>query len=150
MEVLVTIAVIGAILAAALPSLGAIFEVKQRAAVRELGQTYTWLIDEAALRNVTFRVAYNLDRNTWKVEVGDADTLVFGTPEEREEWEEENGYTNNGLTKEEIDGGAIAVGSDLTSGGDDALSAFDGLDDTIFTTEQTLPDGIPAPVLLPS
>ena len=42
---------------------------------------------EAQLRNV-FSIAINLDRNTWKVEVGDANALVFSNPEEAKEYTE--------------------------------------------------------------
>ena len=57
-EVLVAVAVMAILFVISLPAVNAIFEIEQRAAVRELGQTYTWLMDEAALRNVTFCVVF--------------------------------------------------------------------------------------------
>jgi hypothetical protein len=139
-EIAVSIAVMAAILAISLPAVSNIFEVEQKAAVRNFGQTYTWLMDEAALRNVTFRVVINLDRNTWKVEVGDPDTMVFSTPEAREEWEEARDDERASLTERELQEELEIIG--YSDDGGDALSAFEGLDDPIFMTEQTLPSGI--------
>ena len=81
-EIVVAIAVMALIAAVTLPAMGGLFDLQQRGAVKELGITYTWLLDEAALRNATFRMVFDLDRGTWKVEVGDPDTVVFSTPEE--------------------------------------------------------------------
>ena len=139
-EIAVTIAVMAAILVVSLPAVSNIFEVEQKAAIRELGQTYSWLMDEAALRNVTFRVVINLDRNTWKVEVGDPDTMVFSTPEAREQWEEERDEERASLTERELQEELEIIG--YSGPDEDALSAFEGLDDPIFNTEQALPDGI--------
>ena len=36
-----------------------VYWLKQRSAAKDLAQTYTWLLDEAALRNVAFRMVYN-------------------------------------------------------------------------------------------
>ena len=128
--------------AISLPSLESIFEVEQKAAVRELGTTYTWLMDEAALRNVTFRVVYNLDQNTWKVEVGDPDTMVFGSPDERQAWEDEQSEARASLTESELEEmGESAVMVDDESGMS-MDSDFEGLSDTIFTTAKALPAGI--------
>ena len=141
-EVLVTIAIMAVLFALTLPSLEGIFEVEQKAAVRELGTTYTWLMDEAALRNVTFRVVYNLDQNTWKVEVGDPDTMVFGSPDERQKWEDEQAEARAALTDselEELGESAVVLDNESTDSMD---SDFDGLSDSIFTTANALPAGI--------
>ena len=82
-----TLAIIATFAVVAVPTMAGVLDIQQRAAARELSQTYVWLIDEARLRNVSFRVRYNLDQNTWKVEMGDPNTLVYGTPEAREEAE---------------------------------------------------------------
>ena len=132
-EVLVTLAILLLISAVAIPSLSGVLGVQQRAAARELAQTYTWLIDEAALRNVCFRVTLNLDRGTWLVEVGDPDTLVFATPEEREEYEAELEDKMARFTQREIEEGE--VDDEIT----EASGAFEGLDDPAFTSGQQLP-----------
>ena len=83
-EIMVTIAVIAIVVAIAVPGLSGLLDLQRRDAARTIAETYQWLLDEAAMRNVTFRVAYKLDERSWMVEVGDADTVVFSTPEERE------------------------------------------------------------------
>ena len=85
---MVAMAVMATIAALGIPALNGLLDLKQRAAAKELAQTYTWLLDEAALRNVAFRVVYNLDRGTWAIEAGDPNTLVFTNPEKREEFDE--------------------------------------------------------------
>lgn len=134
-EIMVVMAIIAIVLAVGMPAISGVLALKQQAAITELSKTYVWLIDEAAMRNATFRIAYNLDRNTWKVEAGDPDTLVFASPEEREEHDEEISDLMSQFTKRELEEGAAA---EL----DDKTSRFEGLDDPVFTTEQTLPDGI--------
>lgn len=137
-EIMVVMAIIALVTAVAIPSLAAVFAFQQRGAVKELAQTYTWLIDEAALRNVTFRVAYNLDRQTWKVEVGDPDTLVFSTPDEREAADEALRDEMSRYTKSELEAAAGAVEED-----EDGVSSgrFEGLSGDLFTAEQELPSG---------
>jgi type II secretory pathway pseudopilin PulG len=65
---MVAIALMGVIAAIGVPAINGLLDLKQRAAAKELTQTYTWLLDEAALRNVAFRVVFNLDRRTWSIE----------------------------------------------------------------------------------
>ena len=48
-EIMVALAVMITIVAISIPTLNGLLDLKQRAAVKELGQTYTWLLDEAAL-----------------------------------------------------------------------------------------------------
>ncbi len=151
-EILVTIAIIGGLTAIAVPSLAGLLDVQQRSAARELGQTYIWLVDEARLRNVSFRVVYNLDRNTWKVEAGDPNTLVYGDPESRKEAEEKQKEAMARFTERERQEQSAGP-TDLRGeggfsfdfgGGEDpdeaaASNTWEGLDDPMFTTEQTLP-----------
>jgi len=155
-EILVAMAIIGVLTLVAVPTLGGLLDVQQRAAARELGQTYIWLVDEAKLRNVSFRIRYNLDRNTWKVEMGDPDTLVYGDPETRKEAEEKIAEQMARYTEREKEEAGISEGgaTDLRSlsgfdfgGGEDEAEqerltksqTWEGLDDPMFTTEQTLP-----------
>lgn len=133
-EIMVVIAILGLIALVAIPTLSGLLDLQQRAAVKELASTYTWLMDEAALRNATFRVAYDLDRSTWKVEVGDPNTVVFSTPEEREEFDEELEDEMKRYTKRELEEGA---GADI----EEKRGRFEGLTDPAFVTEQELPRG---------
>ncbi|MFT4979399.1 MAG: prepilin-type N-terminal cleavage/methylation domain-containing protein, partial [Myxococcota bacterium] len=133
-EIMVVIAIIGIVVAVGAPALSGILALEQQRAISELAQTYIWLRDEASLRNVTFRVAYNLDQNTWKVEAGDPNTLVFSTPEEREANDREVQDRMDRYTERELEEGA----EDLRG----ISTRFDGLDDPAFTTEQKLPRGI--------
>jgi prepilin-type N-terminal cleavage/methylation domain-containing protein len=133
-EVLVTLAIIAVIAALGIPALGGILDLQQRAAAKELAQTYTWLLDEAALRNVTFRVGFNLDQRSWKIEVGDPNTLVFGTPEDRQTFDDEISSAMTRFTQREIEEGQA---EDIKS----KTGRFEGLSDFAFTTSKTLPGG---------
>ncbi|MDP2309069.1 MAG: prepilin-type N-terminal cleavage/methylation domain-containing protein [Pseudomonadota bacterium] len=86
-EIMVVIAIMAIVLGIGVPSLAAIFDLQQRSAARELAMTYSFLVNEAAMRNVTFRIAYNLDAGTYRIEVGDPDTLVFSDPASRAAYE---------------------------------------------------------------
>lgn len=132
-EIVVVIAVLGLIALVSMPALNALFDLRQRAAARELAQTYTWLIDEASLRNATFRVAFNLDEGSWQVEVGEPDMVILQTPEERIRHEQEQRDKLKRYTQRELQEGR---------GPEDAeTSRFEGLTDPSFTTSQKLPEG---------
>ncbi len=85
LEVMVVIGVMALMMAVAVPSLSAIWDLEQRGIARDLAQTYRFLQSEATLRNVCFRIVYALDEGGYTIEVGDPSTLVFGTPDQREE-----------------------------------------------------------------
>ena len=133
-EIVVVMAILAVMAAVSIPTLTAYFDLQQRGAARELAQTYTWLVDEAVLRNVSFRVVYNLDMGTWKVEVGDPEARVFGTPEEREAHERELEDEMARFTEREIEEGALAELQEAEGG-------FASLDQALFKTEQALPGG---------
>ena len=134
-EILVVIGVLGLILAVTVPTMAGVFDLQRRAAAKELAQTYQVLVDEAALRNVTFRVAYDLDANSWKVEVGDPNTLVFGSPEEREAYEQDLHDKMSRYTERELEEGRVddELLDDPTNG------QFEGLQDSALVTEKSLP-----------
>lgn len=141
-EIAVVMAVMALIAMVGVPAIGGLLDLQQRAAAKEIAETYRWLIDEAQLRNVTFRVAFNLDTGTWKVEVGDPNTLVFATPEERLEHEEAQEEAMSRYTRREQEEGAA---TELDENGDpvgsDYTDRFSGLSDSAFVTGQTLPRG---------
>ena len=86
-EIMVVL-VIGILLVGVLtPNLAAFFLLDQRSAARELALLYEQLHDEAVMRNVTFRVAYDLRNNTYEVQVGDPKVLIHTNPEAREDFE---------------------------------------------------------------
>jgi len=133
-EIMVVLGMVGLLALLAGPALSGLLGLHQRAAAKELAQTYSWLMDEAALRNVTFRVVYNLDARTWKLEAGDPGTLVFSSPEEREKFDEELESELRRFTKREIEEGKA---QDVL----EKRGRFEGLEGTAFTTERELPGG---------
>lgn len=135
-EIMVAMAVMATIAALGIPALNGLLDLKQRAAAKELAQTYTWLLDEAALRNVAFRVVYNLDRGTWAIEAGDPNTLVFSNPEKREEFDEKLEDDMARYTEREIEEGDA-------EGVENRRGRFTGLAElnVPFTTAKPLPDG---------
>lgn len=105
-EILVVMAVLALVTAVAVPTLQAVWDLEQRGAARDLATTYRFLLNEAAMRNVTFRIAFDLDANTWQVEVGDPHTLVFSTPEAREDFLKEQDKTIHAFEKEDAEAAA--------------------------------------------
>jgi len=130
-EIIVVMAIIVAVTAIGAPTIAGVVGLREQRAATELAQTYIWLINEAQLRNVTFRMVFNLDRSTWKVEVGDPGTLVFATPEEREEYDQVLQEDMSRYTEREIEEGLVEE--------EEGLGRFDGLSDPIFNTEVELP-----------
>ncbi len=89
LEVVVVIAIALGLLAVMAPTIGALLQLEQRRAARELALVYQQLHDEAVLRNVTFRVAHHVDGNYYEIQVGDPDTLIFDDPQARADHEED-------------------------------------------------------------
>ncbi len=133
-EIMVVIAIIAVVVGIAVPSLSAALDLQKRDAAATLARNYTSLLEEAALRNVSFRVVYYLDRNAWQVEVGDPTTLVFDTPEKREEFEQKQKDDMKRFTQREIAEGEAAEVQERSG-------RFQGLDDEIFHSAQELPSG---------
>lgn len=133
-EIMIVIALLGVIALVGVPIVNNIFAVQQRAAIQNLAQTYVWLGEEAQLRNVCFRLAINLDRNTWKVEVGDANALVFSNPEEAKEYTETIKSKMRRFTRQQRE--------DANLSEDSTPSQFDKMEDNAFNTEEVLPEGL--------
>ena len=131
-EIMVALAVIVMVTAVAIPSMAAVFDLEQRAAAKELTETYRMLQTEAMLRNVSFRVGYNLDRRTWWVDVGDPSALVYSDPRAREEAEEERRSKLKRFTRKEIEAGEA---DDIINEG----GRFTGLNTPFFETKHELP-----------
>ncbi len=100
-EIMVVMAILAMLSLVAIPSLNAIFDVQQRGAVRDLASTYQYLQAEAALRNVCFRVAFNLDANSYEVQVGSPDATVWGDSEKLKAYEDDRKRGFGRFKKEE-------------------------------------------------
>lgn len=132
LEIMVVLAIMAVVLGIGLPSLSAIFDLQQRGAARELGMTYSFLVNEAAMRNVTFRIAYHLDENYYQIEVGDPNTLVFSDPETRARYEQERADRMKYVSRRQEE----AATEDA-----DALERFEGLVAPGFESRVELPTG---------
>jgi hypothetical protein len=124
------------VVAIGLPSMNAIFDVQQRGAARELALTYKYLVAEAAMRNVTVRVAYNLDSSSYRIEVGEPGATIFSDPEARAVADEELRAAARRLTKEERE--TLAAGGEVE--GFDQGGRFQGLTAPGFATDVKLPE----------
>jgi prepilin-type N-terminal cleavage/methylation domain-containing protein len=88
-ELMVVIALLLVLFAVLVPSVRAVFGLEHRKAALRLTSLFQQLHDEAILRNVTFRVAFNLDANTFDVEVGEGNAVIFADPEAKERFDED-------------------------------------------------------------
>jgi len=132
MEVMVTVAILLLIVSIAIPSMSGLLALQQRGTVQELATTFAYLRDEATLRNVTFRIAFNLDRGTYEVHAGAPDATIFQSEEERIEWEEDLEDRLSRFTERQISEGAADELMDQTG-------RFQGLEDVTLDTKVELP-----------
>ena len=88
-EVMVVIAILVAMVAVMVPGVNTLLKVQERRSAKQLVMLYQRLHDEAVLRNRTFRLAYDLDSNTMKIEVGLARAVIYTDNEQRERYEED-------------------------------------------------------------
>ncbi len=135
MEILVTITIMVGLFAIALPSLKGIFGLERAQAAKQLATTYNYLREEAGLRNVSFRIAYDLDLHSYSVQVGDPSTLIFTTAEERIDFEEELQDELKRYTQREIEEGVAREVQEKQG-------RFDGLQaDVVLDSRVQLPSG---------
>ena len=133
-EIMVAIAIVVLIAGVGLPSLAGLTAAEQRAAVSKLADGYAALRDEAVLRNVTFRIAFNLERGTYEVQVGSPDYRIFDDPDEREDWESDLNESLARFTPEEIQEGEA---NELL---EDA-GRFEGVESSLIDAAGELPGG---------
>jgi general secretion pathway protein H len=88
MELLISIAIMMLVTAVMAPTMSGVLMLEQRAAARKIAMMFEQLHDEAALRNRTFRVAFDLERHVYTVEAGEAGVTIYTDPEAREAYEE--------------------------------------------------------------
>jgi prepilin-type N-terminal cleavage/methylation domain-containing protein len=125
MEMMVVIALLGVVILAILPSFGSMMGLQRDVSVRKLASSYRFLHEEAALRNVSFRLAFNLDANSWTVEVGDPNTLIFHNQDDREEFESDLMSELSRYTTREIEEGKA---SEVT----DQINRFDAVTEMVL------------------
>ena len=90
MEVMVAMALIAGVMALSMPYVSSMMGVQVREESRHLAQTTRYLFDRAAITGNTYRVAFNLDRHAYWVELNDSEegVLVYQSAEAKEEGEE--------------------------------------------------------------
>lgn len=89
MEVMVVIAILLALVVVMVPAVNSVLQLQERKAAKQLVMLYQRLHDESVLRNRTFRLIYDLDANTVKVEVGLARAVIYTDSDQRERYEQE-------------------------------------------------------------
>lgn len=101
-EVMVVIVIALVMMGVLAPSLMSFLLLDQHQAAKELSLLYEQLHDEAVMRNVTFRIEYDLQKNTYQVQVAESGVLIFDNPRAREEWEESEERRKRHMTDEEL------------------------------------------------
>jgi len=102
LEVMVVVVIMLAMVIVAVPALGSLFSLQQRKAAKDLVLVYHRLHDEAILRNVSFRIGFDLEGNSYSIETGEPGALIFDNPEDRESWEEMRDARFALMTDEEL------------------------------------------------
>jgi type II secretory pathway pseudopilin PulG len=133
-EVLVVIAILALVTAVAIPSLRGIFDVQMTGAAKDLALSYRYMRDEASIRNVTFRVAYYLDQNGYRIEVGDANTLIFESADARQDFDDEIEGQLKRYTQRQIEEGEA---NEVL----DKRGRFEGLSDPALDNQVQMPAG---------
>lgn len=87
-ELIVVMALVAALMFVLLPAVAAGFGATRRAATSDLAATLRFVRDEAVVRNVPMRLAFDLDANTWWVEAADGPVRIFRDRGEREAFSE--------------------------------------------------------------
>jgi len=76
-ELAVVLALFGVMMLVAVPSLRSIMGADLKASTIELAQTLRFVQDEAVLRNMSMRIAYDLDGRRWWIEAADGPVRIF-------------------------------------------------------------------------
>jgi prepilin-type N-terminal cleavage/methylation domain-containing protein len=88
LELLVSIGIMLMLTAVMVPTVSGVLMLEQRASARNIAILFEQLHDEAVLRNRTLRIAFDLDRHSYKVETGEAGVTIYTDPEARTAFEE--------------------------------------------------------------
>lgn len=84
MEVMVAVVIMLLLAGILVPSAMSVFQVRERQAAQRIALLYQTLHDEAQLKNITFRITFDLSSNAYKVEMGEPGAMIFADPEARE------------------------------------------------------------------
>jgi prepilin-type N-terminal cleavage/methylation domain-containing protein len=103
LEIMVVIAILAVVMMVSIPAVSNALALQQTGFTNELAQTYRFLHDEAAMRNVTFRIAFDLDKQTYTIEAGDPNTLIFTNPEDLQDYEEDLADKMDKYTERELE-----------------------------------------------
>ena len=87
-EVIIVIALLASLAAISVPAIRASTGANLRQAALEMASTLRYTYQEATLTNMTMRLAYDLDNNTWWVEAADGEALMFRNRDERDAFAE--------------------------------------------------------------
>lgn len=82
-EVIIVITLLASLLMISVPAIRASTGANLRKAATELASTLRYTYQEATLTNMSMRLAYDLDNNTWWVEAADGEALMFRNRDER-------------------------------------------------------------------
>ena len=102
LEVMVVIVIMLGMALVAVPVIGSLFSLQQRKAAKDMVLMYQRLHDEAILRNVSFRIGFDLEANSYSIDTGEPGALIFDNPEDRESWEEMRDARFALMTDEEV------------------------------------------------
>jgi prepilin-type N-terminal cleavage/methylation domain-containing protein len=87
-ELIVVLALLALMLAVAVPSLSTVLGVERRQSSREAAATLRAVHEEATVRNVPLRIAWDVDGGTWHVEASDGQARIFRDREQRQSFDE--------------------------------------------------------------
>jgi len=88
LELVVVLALLSILLLVTVPAMRTVFGVDLRQSTREMAATIRYVYEEAVIRNIPMRIAYDLDRNVWWVEAADGQARIFRDRDAREAFEE--------------------------------------------------------------
>lgn len=91
MEIIVAMVLVLALVSIAMPYVGSALGVQVKSTARQLAGTMRFLYDEAGIKSTNFRMVFNLDRHSYKIEQCDASAddqlgspLLYHSADERE------------------------------------------------------------------
>ncbi|MCP4871011.1 MAG: prepilin-type N-terminal cleavage/methylation domain-containing protein [Proteobacteria bacterium] len=139
-ELAVVLALFGVMLLVAVPTLRTIMGADLKASTIELAQTLRFVQDEAVLRNMSMRIAYDLDGRKWWIEAADGPVRIFRDREAKDAFAEfmaekaesdaqvaEDRERRRGSGPSQSELLSTLMGDDAEAGGGDAGGGMGGL-----------------------
>lgn len=87
-EIIVVLSLLAIMMVVAVPSLKVVLGVNQRKASRTLAATMRYVFEEASVRNVAMRIAYDLDHGEYWVEESSGPARIFRNRDDKEAFTE--------------------------------------------------------------